>query len=88
MKTHSALCRTKPSGRAVARHGPSGPCATGHRVAKPQINAASADSHGLPCESPDSRNVNRPPVSFSHRSAAQILPRVFRHAIRRDKAES
>ncbi len=71
VKTHSALSRTKPSERGVApATAKAARSAAVDRAAWPQEVGSAADSGLPPCESPGSRNVNRPPTSFSHRGAA------------------
>ena len=71
VNARSPLCRTKPSGRGVApATAKAARSATDDRVAWPQDIGSAADTGLPPCESPGSRNVNRPPASFSHRGAA------------------
>ena len=71
VNTHSPLCRTKPSGRGVApATAKAARSATDDRADWPQDIGSAADGGLAPCESPGSRNVNRPPASFSHRGAA------------------
>ena len=71
VNTRSPLCRTEPSARGVApaTAGAARP-ATGGRAARPQDTTAQADGRKTRRESPEGRFVKRPPVSFSHRSAA------------------
>ncbi len=71
VNTHSPLCRTKPSGRGVApATATAARSATDDGADWPQDVGSTADGGLAPCESPGSRNVNRPPASFSHRGAA------------------
>ena len=71
VNTRSPLCRTKPSGRGVAPvTAIAARSAADDRATWPQELGSAADSGLPPCESPGSRNVNRPPASFSHRVAA------------------
>ena len=60
-----------------SRHGPSRWCATGDPTAQPQDVDGPEDKQEARCESPDGQTVNRPPASFSHRSAAQHAARII-----------
>jgi len=72
VKTHSPLCRTKPSGRGVAPAAAiAARSAPDDRSASPQDVATAPVARSLPCESAERRIVNRPPASFSHSGAAQ-----------------
>ena len=70
VKTHSALCRTKPSARGVAPATTlAARSATGGLAAGPQDVAAPADKRRGGFESWEGRSVNRPPTSSSRRGA-------------------
>ena len=62
VNTRSPLCRTKPSGQGVAPGTAIATrSATAERAAWPQDVGSAANGGLPPCESPGSRNVNRPP---------------------------
>ena len=71
VKTHSPLCRTKPSGRGIAPA-----TARVGRVPRPTGQPERQEVAGAPdkpegqCESPVGQRVNRPPMSFSRSGAA------------------